>query len=168
MTMVATAWLRRALPLVLALATATRASGEERFVEVPSVDAVLTCAGPLRIERNAAEQTYRILLAGKVVGEGDGFSATIHDVYPDRDQARLVFIAVASGGTGCQLSYRLVDVAAGAGANVTEEFGNCNRVDTIRKEGDAWYFSLFGNVDSTHDTWVYRGGAISELKTPRR
>lgn len=154
------------LAFVLACAPAVPA---DRFTMTTSTlpEKTDTPAGVLEIAKDKnAEGTFNILLSGKRIDQTEGFTAYIHGVYPNLKEARLVLLGVASGGTGCQLMYKLIEIKDNGSATVTDEFGNCNAINDITFKNGAWHFRLPGPGNLPAEMWVYRNGKITKLNHP--
>ncbi len=129
--------------------------------EVKTVDGVLQV---LREIKDGDQFQYVVILRGKVLVEKDSQIKKIKSVYPSNAAAKLILLEIDTGGSGCPLLYRVVEIKTDGHANVTDEFGTCGDLTKISFENDAWRidFPRFGGAPAS--TWVYRDGKLIEVK----
>ncbi len=151
------------------------------------VDSVLTRAGTLAIVRAAPEAglTLELRLDGKKVGVVDGtMSAGFRAHFRGVGDGELLVLAGSDGGTGCPAMFRIVRIIEEARVSMTEEFGDCSDSPNITLESlpderlllrFPGYYRLRPEEEKEPGfrkppptTWVYRKGALKELKPAAR
>jgi len=123
--------------------------------------------------------SQRILLDGQQIVRQVGYlSIEIDAVYPSQSAARLILLALNTGGTGCPSYYKVLEIHEDGQITLTEEFGNCwERAMTLKhpvyklqenpiyKDG-AWRIGLPATVGAAKgkiDWYVYRDGKVTSL-----
>ncbi|HEX8558618.1 MAG TPA: hypothetical protein VF668_10965 [Pyrinomonadaceae bacterium] len=166
-------------PLALAQAGAEAARRPQRPEE--TVDSVLTAAGALAIVRPEPDggMEMELRLNGRKVADVDGaLYAGFKAHFRGMDSGEVVVMRVSDGGSGCPAQFRLVRVVDESRVTLTEEFGDCSDSPdiTLRQLPEEELLFRFPGFYRLIDgeqpgfrkppptTWVYRKGALRELK----
>ena len=129
--------------------------------EAKTVNGVLQV---LRETEDGRRFKYVVMLQGKVLVEKDSQIKSIKSVYPNKTAARLILLEIITGGSGCPAHYRVVEIKADGGANVTNEFGICSDLAKTAYENGAWRIDLprFGGASAA--SWFYRDGKLTKVE----
>lgn len=99
----------------------------------------------------SGEKEIRLGNALLFTADVDGIDFTLLRSSPGHD---IVLVFLSSGGTACPGLYRLVDTGARP-PRVTEEFGTCSDIPTIRWQGDAVFLSFPSMSGDRPSAWSY-------------
>lgn len=154
-----------AILLFTMTASAEAAGVSNQFVQVHFLEKVNTPFGLLEIVKEKdAEYTFDIVLAGKQVDQITEPSASFYAVYPSVRATRIALIGLDSGGFGCPLMYRIVEIKSKNTVVVTDQFGNCNAVDKISYKDGIWYFRIPRPGRNPPQFWIYSKGKVTKVE----
>jgi hypothetical protein len=171
--------------LLLALACASGGAAFPRAAQLGRDESLTTKAGVLSIVRTGGEDSldWELRFAGKSVLRMEG-AAFVHFEahFPNLSMGEVVVVSVSSGGNGCPAQFRVVRVVSDNKVEVSDEFGDCSDSPNITLRqlpeeelsfGFPGFYQLWqsrepGFRKPAPTTYVYRNGALKELKPAAR
>ena len=150
-------WMRRLLPVfwVTSLGWPAVAVADEPLA---------TLAGPLTLlsrEAERAEDGVVVLLNGKPILKDEMMlHSTVAGRFPQDAPARVIVLGMGTGGSGCPLMLRLVDVGRKP-VYVSRSFGTCYDEVTVTQSRNGTVVIEQPNIAGRGvSRWRYRNGAL--------
>lgn len=127
---------------------------------------VVTDQGVLQIVKtdgDRGETIITVTLGDKVLTEErEYFTAGFEGFFPDKASTKYIFLELDSGGSGCPLFYKIIDISELGNPRITEKFGNCSRAskvdfrnNTLRIDAPIWN-------GPGEESWLYRQGKLKK------
>jgi len=137
--------------------------------KVTSPQEIATVAGRLEIadkeELPSGSYAHRVLLKGKVIAELVGNNSVFfEDAYPDDKNARLVLLALGTGGSSCPNYFQILEIKPNGSTLLTDKFGTCSEEYEANYRDGVWEISIPPFVDNPRkwERWQYCSGKLTK------
>lgn len=162
------ALLHAATMLVVLVACTARA----QLIQVPHEvteknleETVATVGGSLelyRVEFDDGARAFQFVLKGKEVHQETKYDVvSIAFRHPSEGPARVMLLELTTGGSGCPMLYRVLEVKDNGSIVRSKEFGNCAMAKTSVTNG-ALLIDLPKIGGAAAQSWRYQNGKLSK------
>jgi hypothetical protein len=156
---------------VVALAAAAQAKDLRTVADKDLEEKVTTIRGTLelyRLEFEDGDHAYQIALDGKALYEEKEYHiVAIAGSYPETGPARVVLLELTTGGSGCPMLYKVVEVKDDGSAVRSKQFGNCAMARTSFTDG-VLRIDIPKIGGAAAESWRYQNGKLSKAPRPPR
>jgi len=156
------------LILVLVFAPAAQAKDLRTVVDKRLEGTVPTVHGTLelyRLEFEDGDRTYQIALDGKARYEENEYHIVeIAASYPEKEPARVMLLELVTGGSGCPMLYKVLEVKDDGSTVRTKEFGNCAMAHPSFTDG-VLRIDIPKIGGAAAESWRYQNGKLSKAPT---